>query len=148
MIDSPNIISGARTVAHMAAHFGELKEVSLKLNKQAAASTRGYFTPSEDEEVRHLLVSYWQSRNALYDLVISLRDGNEITSTDRGATFLVAYAGAILLVDAARFLHDTFNDNPIVTDKLNEPEPTFGIPDGVYATVQKSLTSPIHVWHL
>lgn len=148
MIDSPNIISGARTVAHMAAHFEELKEVSLKLNKQAAASTRGYFTPSEDEEVRHLLVSYWQSRNALYDLVISLRDGNEITSTDRGATFLVAYAGAILLVDAARFLHDTFNDNPIVTDKLNEPEPTFGIPDGVYATVQKSLTSPIHVWHL
>ena len=75
MIDSPNIISGARTVAHMAAHFEELKEVSLKLNKQAAASTRGYFTPSEDEEVRHLLVSYWQSRNALYDLVISLRDG-------------------------------------------------------------------------
>ena len=103
MIDSPNIISGARTVAHMAAHFGELKEVSLKLNKQAAASTRGYFTPSEDEEVRHLLVSYWQSRNALYDLVISLRDGNEITSTDRGATFLVAYAGAILLVDAPAF---------------------------------------------
>ena len=132
----------------MAAHFDELKEVSLKLNKQATASTRGYFTPSEDEDIRHLLVSYWKSRNALYDLVISLHDDNETTNADREATFMVAYAGAILLVDAARFLHDTFNDNPIVTDKLNEPEPTFGIPEGVYATVQKSLTSPIHAWHL
>ena len=79
---------------------------------------------------------------------MSLRDDKEVTSADREATFLVAYAGAILLVDAARFLYDTFSDNPIVTDKLNEPEPMFGIPDGVYATVQKSLTSPIHAWHL
>ena len=51
VMDSSYVISGARTVVNMAAHFEELKEVSLKLNKQATASTRGYFTPSEDEEI-------------------------------------------------------------------------------------------------
>lgn len=147
-MNSPHVISGVRTVVNMASHFEELKAVSLTLNEQGAASTRGYFTPSEEEEIRHLLVSYWQSRNALYELVISLRDDKNVTSTDNEATFLIAYAGAILLVDAARFLYDTFNDNPIVKDKLNEPEPMFGIPGGVYDTVQKSLTSPIHVWHI
>jgi len=144
----PHVISGARTVANMSSHFEELKSVSLTLNEQGAASTRGYFTPSEEEEIRHLLVSYWQSRNALYELVISLHDDKDVARTNHEATFLIAYAGAILLVDAARFLHDTFNDNPIVKDKINEPEPTFGIPEGVYATVQKSLTNPIHAWHL
>ena len=97
--------------------------------------------------MRRLQVSYWQSRAALLDVVLPLRD--ETDPCDGGpAAFLVAYAAAILLVDAARTMREMFEPLPLVRQKLNEPEPHFGISGGMYDTVQKSLTSPRHAWHL
>src|SRR5262245_51122859 len=142
------ISAGARTVAHIARHFVELQSAAGRLVASFEASKRGYFTPTEDEEVRHMLVSYWQSRNALIELVYSFLDDTRLRAEARPAAFLVAFAGALVLVDAARFLRERFHDRPIVREKLNEPEPWFGIPEGTYDTIQRSLTSPVHVWHL
>jgi hypothetical protein len=143
-----SIKSCARTVAHLATYFEELKQTARGLRDQFAARQRGYFTPSEDEAVRRLLISYWQARNALFDLVVSYRDYATLPADVRPAAFLVAYAAAILLVDAARFLREMYNDCPAIVTKLNEPEPHFGIPPGTYDTVQESLTNPKNVWHL
>jgi len=151
-----SIFAGERTVTTVAEHFRELKQAALDMLETYSASDRGYFTPSEDEQVRHLLVSYWQSRNALIELVVSFHgsfsdDGSEDTRLSdevRLAGFLVAYAGASVLIDAARFLRRNCGDRPVVVTKLNEPEPHFGIPQGTYDMVQKSLTSPVHIWHV
>lgn len=152
------LLNGARTVTGVAAHFERLKLAALALLDARASSDRGYFTPSEDEEVRHLLVSYWQSRNALIELVVALHERaarhddrealSESQQRDRAAAFLVAWAGALVLVDAARFLRANCGDRPVVLQKLNEPEPHFGIPAGTYDRIQASLTSPVHAWHL
>ena len=136
-------MAGARTVLAVADQFDRLKRSASILAEAAASSERGYFTPSEDEEVRHLLVSYWQSRNALLELVEEMRDTQHVDSN-----FLVGFAGALVLVDAARFLRDQFHDRPVVRGKLNEPAPHFGIPERLYDTVQSSLTNPVHTWHL
>jgi hypothetical protein len=56
--------------------------------------------------------------------------------------------GALVLVDAARFLRENCSTRPVVLQKLNEPEPHFGIPGGTYDRIQASLTSPVHAWHL
>ena len=66
------IASDVRTVTSVAAHFAELKQSAARLLDSFGATQRGYFTPTEDEEVRHLLVSYWQSRNALIALARGL----------------------------------------------------------------------------
>ena len=151
------IISGARTVVGISDHFERLKHVATEWLEAGSATERGYFTPSEDERVRQLLVSYWQSRNALIELVVALHqessrgdrpDENRLTEDDRAAAFLVAWTGAMVLVDAARFLRHNCAERPIVRKKLNEPEPHFGIPGGTYDRIQASLTSPIHAWHL
>jgi hypothetical protein len=142
------IVAEARTVVQLAAHFDELKSRADRLLAEYTASQRGYFTPSEDEEVRHLLVSYRQARNALIELVYSFRDDVPLMRDHRAEAFLVAFAGALVLIDAARFLRERFHDRPIVRQKLNEPEPHFGIPEGTYDLVQASLTSPVHAWHL
>ncbi len=142
------ILAGARTVTSVSSHFDELKREALKLLDSFGASRRGYFTPWEDEEVRHLHVSYWQSRNALIELVTSFHDDEDLSNELRPAGFLVAYAGALVLIDAARFLREHCHDRPVVRAKLNEPEPYFGIPEGTYDQIQKSLTSPVHAWHL
>jgi hypothetical protein len=136
-------VAGARTVLTVAEQFERLKQAAGMLSNDAASSDRGYFTPSEDEEVRHMLVSYWQSRNALLELVLEMKDQQQVD-----AHFLVGYAGALVLVDAARFLYDEFDDRPAVRGKLNEPAPHFGIPGGLYDTVQASRASPVHMWHL
>ena len=142
------IVAGARTVSNIAAHFVGLMQDAQRLIESYSASKRGYFTPTEDDEVRHLLVSYWQSRNALIELVGSFCDNQDQPKTDRPSGFLIAYAGALVLVDAARFMREQLHDRPVVRAKLNETEPHFGIPEGTYDTVQKSLTSPKHAWHL
>jgi len=142
------IFAGARTVADVAAHFQRLRPVCLELADAATATRRGYFTPFEDERVRQLLISYWHSRCALLELVTSFRTDGQLSEELRPAAFLVAFSGACLLVDAARFLRETFHDRPVVRHKLNEPEPYFSIPAGTYDTVQKSLTHPLHAWHL
>ena len=142
------ISAGARTVATVARHFAELQADAKHLLATLAVSKRGYFTPTEDEEVRHLLVSYWQARNALIELVYQFKEDDGLRDEHRPAAFLVAFAAALVLIDAARFLRENLHDRPVVRAKLNEPEPAFGISKGTYDTVQASLTSPIHAWHL
>ena len=140
---SGRAVSGAATVLAVTEQFGRLKQIAGVLAQAALSSDQGYFAPSEDEEVRHLLVSYWQSRNALLEVVLEMKDDRQVDSH-----FLVGYAGALVLVDAARFLYSEFDERPVVREKLNEPAPNFGIPADVYDTVQQSLINPVHTWHL
>jgi len=136
-------VAGARVVLTVADQFERLKASAGVLSEAAIASDRGYFTPSEDEEVRHMLVSYWQSRSALLELVLEMKEHQQAD-----ANFLVGFAGALVLIDAARFLFDEFDDRPTVREKLNESASDYGIPSGVYDTVQASRANPIHTWHL
>ena len=145
---SEQIVKGARTVNNIADHLSGLMQDAQWLIESYSASKRGYFTPTEDDKVRHLLVSYWQSRNALIELVVSFKGNQGQLESDRPAGFLIAYAGALVLVDAAEFLRERFHGRPVVRAKLNEPDLHFGIPEGTYDTIQKSLTSPLHVWLL
>jgi len=150
--DSPattdSVESGARTVENVARHFAELKDTADGMLETFGARERGYFTPSEDDEVRHLLISYWQPRCALLELVMSLHEQLRREKRNDPALFLVGFAGALVLIDAARHLREKFHKSHIIRHKLNEPEPHFGIPEGVYDTVQKSLTRPTYLWHM
>ena len=142
------ILQGAATVVSLADHFHGLKNRATQFIESFSASDRGYFTPTEDEQTRHLLVSYWQARNALFELVSSLHKIERFPEELQPKALTIAYAGALVLVDAARFMRESFHDRPIVRAKLNEPEPHFGIAEGTYDLVQTSLTSPVHAWHL
>ncbi len=155
MVDSPScslfdgeLIAAARTVATVARYFQELQQGALILGQSSVARTRGYFQPTEEEQLRHLLISYWQARCALLEVVQSLHEKIERAESQHNAIFLVGFAGAVTLIDGARFLRDHFHAEPVIRQKLNEAEPSFGIPEGIYDTVQESLTRPLHVWHL
>ena len=140
--------SNVRAVVDVAAFFDELKRTARELVERAESQERGYFTPDEEEETLALLISYWQARNAIFELIHSCRLDAVSDDEDYPLVFLTAYAGALVLVDAARFLRETVHDRPLVREKLNEPAPQFGIPAGVYDHVQRSLVSARHAWHL
>ena len=137
-----------RAVVHLAATLESLKSQANLLVESISTEEQGHFTPDQEYQVLSLLIVYWQSRNALLELVTSLRRDEELYGPEGERTFLIAFAAALILVDAARFLRETVEGRPIVKRKLNEPNIEFGIPAGVYDTVQKSLTSNRHAWHL
>lgn len=142
-----SIASGTRTVVGVAALFASLQETARALAASGSAEQRGYFTPSESEAALGLLASYWQARNALGDLLLEFR-AEEVPYDERPEAFLVAFAAALLLIDAARFLRETLHERPVARTKLNEPAAEFGIPPDVYDTVQASLLRARNAWHL
>ncbi|MCA9064487.1 MAG: hypothetical protein KDA96_15560 [Planctomycetaceae bacterium] len=147
-VSEPEIRSSAATVLSVARHFAELRSRTELMLSTVQASERGFFTPTEDDGVRQVLVSYWTARSALFELMYTLRDAEYVEPDLHLAAIIVSYAAALILVDAARFLRECFHHRPVVRAKLNEPEPAFGLPAGIYDQVQQSLTSPYHIWHL
>ncbi len=135
-------------MVEMSRYLEELKVQALAIYDPHAVAARGYITPSEEIQLRHLQFSYWKARNALYELVYDR--WREVERIDRATPqeFVVCLAAAALLVDAARFLRETFHRVAVVRRKLDEPDPVYGIPPRMYDDVQKSLTSPYHAWHL
>ena len=142
------ILSGAKTVVSAAEHFTEMKQAAQGLFAKEQVSSRGYFIPREEVSAGGLLVSYWQARNALLDLITSFRTDRDLSDEDRPAAFLAAFGGALVLIDAARFLRENVHDRPVLREKLNQPLPEFGIPEDAYETVQRSLLGTRNAWHL
>jgi hypothetical protein len=140
------VITHVDTFKSLAEQFDRLKARSLDLQARIGARERGYFTPEEEEETARLYIAYIHSRNALLETVLELRDSG--VTTESSQAFILCLGGALMLVDAAQFLRDTFGNNKIIRAKLNEANPVFGIPVGTYDHIQRSLTDPTNNWHL
>lgn len=143
-----DVDGGAQTVLRIAEYFAELKQAVSQFAETTAVTQRGYFSATEDHRARGLLISYWHARNALLELVSDYRRRVARLEEADDGEFLVPFAAALLLIDAARFLRGLAEDQPVVRRKFNEPEPAFGIPGGTYDTVQKSLVSTRNAWHM
>jgi hypothetical protein len=148
-IGAGEIAAGVRTVEHVELFFSELKVAAQQLAQSGSAGQRGYFTPGEQESIQALLVSYWQARNALFDLISHYRRNlQHWPAEQRPLAVLTALAAALVLVDAARFLRDLAEQRPHLKRKLNEAAAEFSIPAGCYDQIQRSLLSARHAWHL
>lgn len=141
-----------RTVRHLAACLTELQESASTISGVISPTERGYFSASEDESVKALVVSYWQTRSAALSLIddLDFRFANQAVENecDRDSIFLLGFSVALLLVGAARFLRDQTSGRPVVRAKLNQPISDFSVPGGAYDTIQKSLSSSSHAWRL
>ena len=135
-------VAAARTVVDIAAHIAHLREAATSLQASVDTRQRGYFTPSEDEQVEHLWVSYHQSRAALLEMVHTIRTEVGKASGEHAGDFALAYAATLVLVDAARSLRHLFRDNELVRNKLNQAFDTYRIPAGSFDAIQISLTDP------
>ena len=140
------VITHVETFNSLAQQFDRLKARSLDLQARIGARERGYFTPEEEEETARLYIAYIHSRNALLETVMELR--SSAVTKESNQAFILCLGGALILVDAAQFLRDTFGNNKIIRAKLNEANPVFGIPAGTYDQIQRSLTDPNNNWHI
>jgi hypothetical protein len=136
-------------VEHLTTYLGELRVRAEEVAASISPISRGYFSPSEDDEIQALLISYYQTRRALLDLIHECLDESKTADTDEyDDVFLPAFAGAAVLVDAARFLREATETKPHLRRKLNQEIAAWGIPGGTYDTVQKSLFQSFNIWRL
>ncbi len=135
-------VAGARTVVTVSDHMVSLRDAATHLQSIFDTRERGYFSPSEDEQVEHLWVSYHGSRAALLEIVQAIRNEVSKASREQIGEFALAYAATLTLVDAARSLRDLFGKNDLVRRKLNEAFDDFRIPAGSFDEIQLSLTDP------
>ncbi len=136
------------TVVDLADHIGRLRVEAVTLQQTFQTRDRGYFTPSEDDLVLHLWVSYHKSRSALLELIDSLQRSVGHASDEHAGEFAVAYGAALILVDAARNLRNLFGEDEIVRRKLNESYSLYGIPKNSFDAIQLSLTDPTNALRL
>jgi len=136
----------AQTVVELAEHMVRLQDAATAFQQSTTARQRGYFSPSEDDQVVQLWVSYHMARNALLETISGYQ---QTTTTNIAlADFAVAYAAAVVLVDAGRFLRELFAGEPVIRRKLNELYELYGITAGSFDAIQMSLSDPGHAVQL
>ena len=138
----------AETVIHLDGHMARLKEAAARFHESTTVRDRGFFSPSEDDQVVHLWISYHMARNALLELITKYQHIYASNADARLTDFATAFAAAVVLVDAGRFLRELFADEPVIRRKLNESYELFGIAADSFDAIQMSLSDPMHAVQL
>ena len=124
-----------------------LESIQDILEQAALAQERGYFLPDEDERLREAYSRYLAIRASLLECVYEISEGRfSIKSEARLPDFIIAYTAACLLVRSASFIVEIATNNPVGLEKLDEPEPRYGLKAKNFTRIYKSLTSPRKWW--
>ncbi len=124
-----------------------LESIQDILEQAALAQERGYFLPDEDERLRETYSRYLAIRASLLECVYEISEGRfSIKSEARLPDFIIAYTAACLLMRSASFIVEIATKNPVGLEKLDEPEPRYGLKAKNFTCIYKSLTSPRKWW--
>lgn len=143
----------ARAVTSAAPAVAGAEDLGSLRDELREGLAQGYFPPDTDERFREAFAQYLTGRAVLLESIDELRpaatgSGSEVSEELRMRAFLVAYTAACLLVRAGRFIVGESKGRKLVRDKLNEPAPEYGIPEGQFTEVYYSLTHPMTAWRL
>lgn len=106
---------------------------------------RGYFTPDEDAMVRRIQQHYHEHRQHLYGLIDRYISYRRISDPAvRMQAFCVGFAAAVSLYAKSLKLIRQYEHNPLVRRKLNEPEPRFQLPGGMFDEILRAHCSLRH----
>jgi hypothetical protein len=105
-----------------------------------ASGKRNWYRQSDDDAVRAELLAYVNYRAALLRIIWKYQDYEKVSDeTLRLRAFLASYTAASVLYETSIQFVTLFNDAPNAVRKLNEAEPLWNIPPGLFDTVRRSL---------
>lgn len=144
---APRIAQDAVTLAHISEGLASLETRSLELYRTLLAaghSAGGHetLTQQQDEAVRGHWLAFLNYRSALLRLIAY--HSSCATLSDESLKLrscALGYGAAVTLVDKGVSVVKLFRSDADVRRKLNEPEPSWGIPAGVFDTVLANVTS-------
>jgi 1-acyl-sn-glycerol-3-phosphate acyltransferase len=127
-------------LAQNIAGLTDLEARTLVIKAEFESGKRSFYSQADDDAVRQLLFTYLTHRAALLNLIWKYQRHAEVRDERlRWRAFLTCFASACALHDASVKLVTHFQESPDAIRKLNEPEPLWNIPTGVYDMVKATL---------
>lgn len=121
----------------------ELEERAYQLREDFLEGRRGYFSQADNDAIRQLLLSYLNYRTALLRIIWRYRDHAAVDDEGlRARSFLTGFAAGSALYEMSLKFVVQFGETPEAVRKLNEPEPLWDVPAGVYDAIWARVTDP------
>ncbi len=113
-----------------------------RLRENLAAQKRNYYLPKEEDQIRWQFMSYLSLRTALLRLVATYAGFEAVHDPAlKARCFTVGYAAAMTTFQASLKLITMYHDQRMARAKLNEAEPQWGIPAGMFDRIYESVTT-------
>ena len=140
------LLRDARGVLLAAQQLDRMQEKVSVLRADFSRGDRDLLTQEDHDEIRALLLAYLDLRSALLKTVWLYRGENTqapVSADDplEARAFLTAYTAAVLLVEKAWSIYETFRDDPTTRDQLDRGDLAWGIPPGTFSGIERSLTN-------
>ncbi|MCH8936313.1 MAG: hypothetical protein IIB90_11365 [Gemmatimonadetes bacterium] len=140
------LLRDAQGVLLAAQQLDRMQEEMSVLRADFARGERDFLTQEDHDEIRALLVAYLDLRSALLKTVWLYRGDNTqapVAADDplEARAFLTAYTAAVLLVEKAWLIYDTFRGDPTTREQLDRGDLAWDIPPGTFSNIERSLTN-------
>lgn len=124
----------------------DLERKATALQTDFASGKRSFQNEADNAAVRQLLLNYINYRTVLIRLIWRYQRYAQLEDdSTRLRSFLVGFTSASALYDASlKFAHQ-FGAAPEAVARLNEGEPAWGIPPGLYDSVQRNLANRTNI---
>ena len=119
-----------------------LETEATQVQAEFADGRRSFSNQKDNDDVRELMRRFLTYQRAMMRIVWRYQQYSAIEDEElRLRTFLLDFtAGAALYENSLKFIHQ-FGDSTTAVAKLNEAEPNWGIPPGLYDAIRHDLAS-------
>ncbi len=140
------LLRDAQGVLLATEQLDRMQEQLADLRADFLAGGRSLLSQQDHDEIRALMLAYLDLRSALLKTVWLYRGENTDTALAtadplEARAFLTAYTAAVLLVEKAWLIYDTFRDDPRTRQQLDLGDLAWGIPPGTFSNIVASLTN-------
>ena len=134
-----------KALSHLLSGLEDLEARARTIRDEFATGKRSYYNQSDNDALRPLLLSYMNQRTALLRLIWKYQNYRDVKDERlRLRVFLACYGSAVVLYEASLKFITQFNRSEETVKKLNEAEPLWDVPSGVYDMLRRSLARSSH----
>lgn len=117
-----------QTMLRIKSDDAHLHRAFLSLKATGGWQERGYFSAQESDEVEHLLFRFHTTQSEL----VKISDRHEASNREKQQSASLSRKAQRQMSDQARLLVNTFADDPVAIDKLNQAYPRSEIEPRTY----------------
>jgi 1-acyl-sn-glycerol-3-phosphate acyltransferase len=130
------------TAAQAINALAKLQAQVTQLRLDFESGRRDFYRQADDDLIRQAMLSYLSCRTTLLGFVWKYQKHDALNDSRlRLRAFLTQAASAIALADASLHMVLEFRGHAAAVRKLNEAEPIWGVPPGLFENVKQNLIS-------
>ena len=135
-----------KQLVHLMDGLDDLETEAEQMQRDFRSGRRSITNQGDSDDLRRLLRRYITYREALLRIVWKYQRYADVENDElRLRTFLLDFTAAAMLYEASLKFVKKFGNSSHAVAKLNEPEPNWDIPVGLFDTIRHNLASPQNI---